>query len=139
MLTTGTIGTFSSRARRRKPRRPPKSIRADCQEGRLTSQSPPGYRAAAAQRPPGVLGRRGDGAEAAQHRPDPGIAHDEVVGELVEAALDPEPGAEGEGEDQRVGARVAPGVIADEEHRALLGDVLEPAHLGAVPDRGEQP
>ena len=40
--TTGTIGTPASRARRMKPLRPAKSTLPRSQEGRWTSQSPPG-------------------------------------------------------------------------------------------------
>ena len=63
----------------------------------------------------------------------------EVVGELVEAALDPEVGREGEREDERVRGHVAAGVVADHQHRALLGDVAEVANLAAEPEAREQP
>ena len=56
------------------------------------------------------------------------------MGELVEGALDAEVGAEGEREDGRVRRQVAAGVVADEQHRALLGHVAEAADLAAEPD-----
>ena len=58
----------------------------------------------------------------------------EVVGELVEGALDAEVGREGEREDRRVRRQVAAGVVADEQHRAVLGHVAEPADLAAEPE-----
>src|SRR4051794_21433289 len=93
---------------------------------------------AGAQRLAGVLVRGGDGAVLAQER-QPGHREHEVVGELVEGALDPEVGAEREREDAGVRGQVAARVVAHEQHRALLGHVAEPAHLGAEVQRGEQP
>ena len=61
------------------------------------------------------------------------------MGELVEAPLDAEVGAEGEREHARVGREVAARVVADQQHRALLGDAVEAAHLGAEVEAGEHP
>ena len=57
----------------------------------------------------------------------------------MEAPLDAEVGGEGEREDSGVGRHVAARVVADQQHRALGGDVLEPAHVGAEVDAGEHP
>ena len=69
----------------------------------------------------------------------PGHREHEVVGELVEGALDAEVGREGEREDDRVRREVAAGVVADQQHAALLGDVAQPAHLAAEVQRAQQP
>ena len=61
------------------------------------------------------------------------------MGELVEAALDAEVGAEREREDVRVGRQVAARVVADEQDRALRRDVVEAAHVGAEVEAREQP
>ena len=61
------------------------------------------------------------------------------MGELVEGALDAEVGVEGEREHDRVRRHVAAGVVADEQHGAVVGDVAQPADLAAVPDAGQQP
>jgi hypothetical protein len=55
------------------------------------------------------------------------------VGELVELALDAEVGREGEREHRRVRRDVAARVVADEQHRAGVGDVAEPADLAPEP------
>ena len=68
-----------------------------------------------------------------------GHRQDEVVGELVEGPLDAEVGVEGEREHDRVRRHVAAGVVADEQHRPLVGDVAQAADLAAVPEAGEQP
>ena len=39
----------------------------------------------------------------------------------------------------RVGGHVAAGVVADQQHRAVLGDVAQVAHLAAEPEAREQP
>jgi hypothetical protein len=61
------------------------------------------------------------------------------VGELVEGPLDAEVGVEGEGEDDRVRGDVASGVVADQEHRTLLGNPLHVPHLAPEPDGGHEP
>ena len=74
-----------------------------------------------------------------RHRARPGHGEHEVVRELVEAPLDAEVGAEREREDVRVGREVAARVVADQQHRALLGDVLEAANVGAEVEAREHP
>ena len=61
------------------------------------------------------------------------------MGELVKAALDAEVGVEGEREDERVGRQVAARVVADQQHRPVLGDAPHVAHVAAEPEAGEQP
>jgi hypothetical protein len=61
------------------------------------------------------------------------------VGELVEGPLDAEVGVEGEGEDRGVGREVAARVVADEQHRPLLGDVPQAADLAAEVEARQQP
>jgi hypothetical protein len=53
------------------------------------------------------------------------------VRELVEPPLGPEIVVEVLGEDERVGDQRAAGVVADEERRLVLRDVLKAADLGA--------
>ena len=96
------------------------------------------HRRAGLERLARVLVRGADGPVAAQDRTDGG-GEDEVVGELVEGPLDAEVGAEGEREDDRVGRQVAAGVVADQQHRAALGDVLQVADLAPEPERRDQP
>ena len=61
------------------------------------------------------------------------------MGELVEDALDPEVGREREREDARVRRQVAARVVADQQHRPLLGHVAQAAHLGAEVERRGEP
>jgi hypothetical protein len=96
------------------------------------------HRSARAQRLLGVGRRGGHGAELAQEA-QPGHRQHEVVGELVEAPLDAEVRAEGEGEDRGVGRQVAAGVVAHEQHRPLLGDVAQAANLAAEVEARKQP
>jgi hypothetical protein len=91
-----------------------------------------------AQRLLGVGRRGGHRAELAQEAQARHGEH-EVVGELVEAPLDAEVGAEGGGEDRGVRGEVAARVVADEQHRALFRDVAQAADLAAEPEAREQP
>src|SRR3954452_20861394 len=50
--------------------------------------------------------------------------------ELVEGPLQPEARDEREREQERVRRDVAAGVVADEQHRSAIGDVLEAADVG---------
>ena len=86
----------------------------------------------------GVLRRGGHRPVLAQEA-QAGHREDQVVGELVEGALDAEVGAEGEREDGRVRGQVAAGVVAHQEHGAGLGNVAEPPDLAAEPQAGQQP
>ncbi len=86
----------------------------------------------------GVLGTRRDGAELAQHSEARCEQH-EVVGELMEAALDAEVGREREREDEGVRRHVAARMVTHEQHRARRRDPLEVAYLGPEVDAGEQP
>ena len=83
----------------------------------------------------------GDAATVPNLRSEPSAGHreHEVVGELVEGALDAEVGVEGEREDDRVGRQVAAGVVADQQHGPRVGDVAQPAYLAAEPEAGQQP
>ena len=91
------------------------------------------------QRHLGVGMGRLDRAVLLEERPDPREGHHQLVGQLVEAAFDAEVAAEGQGEDDAVGAGVAARVVADEEHGPLVGNVVEPSDLGPVPQGGEEP
>ena len=71
--------------------------------------------------------------------PGPGMETHEVVGERVERALDAEVRAEGEREDAAVDGEVAAGVVADEQDRAVLGDVAQAADLAAEVQARQQP
>ena len=95
-------------------------------------------RRAAVERLLGVLGRGRHRAVLAQ-APEAGHGEHEVVGELVEAPLHPEVGAEGEREDVRVRREVAAGVVPHQQHRPLLRDVLQAAHLGPEVEAREHP
>jgi hypothetical protein len=79
-----------------------------------------------------------DCAVAAEDRADR-RGEDQVVGEGVKAALDPEIGVEGEGEDRRVRGQVAPGVVADQERRSVLRDPADVPDLSPEPDARQQP
>ncbi len=61
------------------------------------------------------------------------------MGELVEGPLDAEVGGEGEREDDHLGGHVAAGVVADQQHRPLLGHVAEVADLGRGTRASTQP
>ncbi len=61
------------------------------------------------------------------------------MGQLVEAALNAEVGAEGQDEDEQVGGDHPAGVIADQQHRALPLDVVQPAHVSAEIEAGQRP
>ena len=93
---------------------------------------------AALQRQPRVLGRGGDAAGLAQI-PGQRQRQDEVVDQRVEPPLDAEVGGEGEREDHRVRGDVAARVVADQQHRPLGRDPLQPAHVGAEVEGGEHP
>ena len=95
-------------------------------------------RGARRQRGVGVL-RGGRHRPVLAQEPQPGHREHEVVGQLVEGALHPEVGTEGEREDRRVGRQVAPRVVADEQDRPLLRDVPQAADLAAEPQAGEEP
>ena len=98
--TTGTIGTPFCWASRMKPLRPPKSTFADSQDGPVdlvVAARVDEQRGALVERALGVARRGGDRAVLAQPA-EPGHREHEVVGELVEAPLDAEVGAEGERE-----------------------------------------
>ena len=61
------------------------------------------------------------------------------MGELVEGPLDAEVGREGERQHDHLGRHVAAGVVADQQHRPVLGHVAHVADLGPVPERRQQP
>ena len=85
---------------------------------------------AALEREPSVFligGHRAELAKPAQRR----VPNDEVVRELVERPLHAEVGAEGQREHERVRWNIATAVIADQQNRALGGDPVEPADVGA--------
>ena len=67
-----------------------------------------------------------------------GLEH-EIVGELVKDPLRAEVVVEGLGEDERVGDQDAAGVVADQQHRPLGRDVVQPAHLGPEVEVRHQP
>ena len=99
--------------------RPPKSTRALCQLGPMdlvVAARVDEQRGARRERLARVVRRRGDRAALPQPA-QPGHRQHEVVGQLVEGALDPEVRAEREREDDRVGSHVPARVVADEQHR----------------------
>ncbi|MBJ7608082.1 MAG: hypothetical protein JF887_01445 [Candidatus Dormibacteraeota bacterium] len=54
-------------------------------------------------------------------------------------ALDPETGLERQSEREGVDDHVAARVVADQQHRTVLGDVLHAADVGAQVQAGEHP
>ena len=70
---------------------------------------------------------------------EPGHGQHQVVGQLVEAALDPEVGAEGEREDAVSGVMLPPEWLPTSSTGPSLGDVLQAAHVGPEVQAREQP
>ena len=81
----------------------------------------------------------GHGSVAHERAPDAGHLEDEVVRELVEAALGPEVVVERLREDEGVGDQRPAGVVADQQHGLVGGDVLQALDVAAVVDVRQRP
>ena len=131
--TTGTTGTFSCSASVIQPLRPAEldAVSSASSAGRSRSRR----RGRRARARPSAKALRAFSCEAGQHA----VAADagerqprgDVVGELVEAPLGPEARVELQREHERVDDHRPARVVADQQ-RGPVGDVLQPADLGAV-------